>query len=55
MVKFVEVKVALYNDGKVTDTDWTYAVGAEGLEPGESSQWKLYCSDAEAIKISFME
>ena len=54
-VKFVEVKVALYNDGRVTDTDWTYAVGAEGLEPGESSQWKLYCSDAEAIKISFME
>lgn len=54
-VRFVEVKVALYNDGKVTDTDWTYAVGAEGLEPGESSQWKLYCSDAEAIKISFME
>ena len=54
-VKFVEVKVTFYNDGKVTDTDWTYAVGAEGLEPGESSQWKIYCSDAEAIKISFME
>ena len=55
-VKFVKIKVSLYDDqGKVIDTTWTYAVGAEGIAPGESSQWEVYCSNAEAIKLSFID
>ena len=26
---------------QVVDTDWTYAVGAEGLAPGESSTFRM--------------
>lgn len=38
-VRFVEVKAAFKNSsGKVVDTDWTYAVGSEGLSPGEMYQ-----------------
>ena len=41
-VKFLEVKGSFKNSyGTVVDTDWTYAVGSEGLAPGESSKWKL--------------
>lgn len=41
-VSFVEVKGAFKNSaGTVIDTDWTYAVGSEGLAPGESCKWKL--------------
>lgn len=55
-VNFIKVKISLYDSNKkVIDTTWTYAIGVEGLEPGESSKWKVYCSDAEAIKISFIE
>lgn len=55
LVKYIKIKIALYDNNKVVDTVWTYAVGAEGITPGESSQWKVYCSDAEAIKISIIE
>lgn len=39
-VKFVTIKVSFKDkNGNVIDTDSTYAVGSEGLEPGESSKW----------------
>ena len=40
--KFVTVKGSFKDsNGNVVDTDWTYAVGAEGLSPGESSSFRL--------------
>lgn len=49
--KFVEVKGAFKDSsGNVVDTDWTYAVGSEGLEPGESSTFRL--SIPKQYKIS---
>lgn len=40
--KFIEVKGAFKDGtGTVLDTDWTYAVGSEGLAPGESSEFRL--------------
>ena len=40
--KFVQVKGSFQNSaGKVVDTDSTYAVGAEGLAPGESTTFRL--------------
>lgn len=40
--RFVTVKGSFKNsNGKVLDTDWTYAVGAEGLAPGESTTFTL--------------
>lgn len=39
---FVEVKGAFKNSsGTVLDTDWTYAVGSEGLAPGESKSFRM--------------
>lgn len=39
---FVEVKGAFKDkNGEVVDTDWTYAVGSEGLAPGESATFRL--------------
>ncbi len=39
---FVEVKGKFKDSsGKVLDTDWTYAVGSEGLAPGESVTFRL--------------
>ena len=39
---FVKVKGAFEDRyGSVIDTDWTYAVGGEGLEPGESVTFHL--------------
>lgn len=48
---FVEVK-GIFKDssGTVLDTDWTYAVGLEGLAPGESVSIKL--SVKKDLKIS---
>lgn len=40
--KFVKVKGAFKNtSGTVIDTDWTYAVGSEGLAPGESTTFRM--------------
>ena len=40
---FVKVKGSFENSyGTVLDTDWTYAVGAEGLAPGESATFSMY-------------
>lgn len=39
---FVEVKGTFEDSaGNVLDTDWTYVVGSEGLEPGESASFRL--------------
>jgi hypothetical protein len=40
-VRFVKIKVAFKDkNGNVVDTTSTYAVGSEGLAPGESSKWR---------------
>lgn len=40
-IKFVQIKVAFKDSsGNVIDTDSTYAVGSEGLAPGESAKWR---------------
>ena len=36
--------------GNVVDTDWTYAVGSEGLSPGESKKWEAYVDKDLSIK-----
>ena len=52
-VEFIKIKIALKDSsGKVTNTVWTYAVGAEGLAPGETTQWTVYCTKAEDIEIT---
>ena len=39
---FVEVKGKFIDSsGSVIDTDWTYAVGSEGLAPGESTSFRI--------------
>lgn len=50
-VTFVEVK-GLFQDsyGSTVDTDWTYAVGSEGLSPGESSKFTLSVDKDSSIK-----
>ena len=41
-VKFVKIKGAFMNHrGKVIDTASTYAVGSEGLAPGETTTWRM--------------
>ena len=41
-VEFVKIRGAFKsNSGKVIDTDWTYAVGDEGLRPTESCTWRM--------------
>jgi hypothetical protein len=44
--EFVEVK-GVFKDsgGTVLDTDWTYAVGSEGLAPGESSTFEMFVNE----------
>lgn len=47
---YVKVKGSFKNSsGKVLDTDWTYAVGAEGLAPGESTTFRLSVSKNSSI------
>lgn len=42
---FVEVKGKFKDSsGNIIDTDWTYAVGVEGLAPGESATFRLSVS-----------
>ena len=54
--KFVKVKGAFENrDGAVIETGDTYAVGSEGLEPGESTSFKIYCnrnSDVDSCTVT---
>lgn len=40
-VKYVKVKVLFKSSyGSTVDTDWTYAVGSEGLAPYETVKWE---------------
>lgn len=44
-VSFVKVKCTFLDSaGNVVDTNWTYAVGSEGLAPGESKKWDMMVS-----------
>jgi len=48
--KFVEIKGAFKDySGNVQDTDWTYAVGSEGLAPGEATSFRLSCDKNYSI------
>lgn len=50
-VSFVEIKGSFETSyGTVVDTDWTYAVGSEGLAPGESCKWRMSVSKDSSIK-----
>jgi hypothetical protein len=50
-VTFVKIKGSFEtSSGKVVDTDWTYAVGTEGLDPGESCKWRMSVSKDSSIK-----
>ena len=50
-VSYVKIKGSFENRyGTVVDTDWTYAVGSEGLAPGETCKWKLSVSKDSTIK-----
>ena len=49
-VKYVRIKGAFKTRmGTVVDTDWTYAVGSEGLAPGESCKWKMSVTKDSSI------
>lgn len=51
-VKYVKIKGAFKSvPGTVIDTDWTYAVGDEGLAPGETCKWKMMVTKDPAIKF----
>ncbi len=48
---FVKVKGSFKNSsGEVIDTDWTYAVGSEGLAPNESKTFRLSVPENYEIK-----
>ena len=50
-VSYVEIKGSFKTSyGEVVDTDWTYAVGSEGLAPGESCKWRMSVSKDSSIK-----
>lgn len=50
-VSYVKIKGSFEtSSGTVVDTDWTYAVGGEGLEPGESCKWRMSVSKDRSIK-----
>lgn len=50
-VSFVKIKGSFEtSSGSVVDTDWTYAVGNEGLEPGESCKWRMSVSKDSSIR-----
>lgn len=50
-VSYVKIKGSFENSyGTTVDTDWTYAVGSEGLAPGETCKWKLSVDKDSTIK-----
>lgn len=55
---YVEVKGSFKDSsGTTVDTDWTYAVGSEGLSPGESSTFRMSVpknSEIESCSVSIM-
>jgi hypothetical protein len=53
---FVEVKGKFKDSsGTVLDTDWTYAVGSEGLAPGESTTFRISVDKNRNITKCTME
>ena len=45
-VRYVKVRAACKNSsGSVIDTDWTYAVDSDWLEPGESKTFEMMIRD----------
>lgn len=53
---FIEIKGKFKDSsGKVLDTDWTYAVGSEGLAPGESASFRMSVDKNWDIKKCTME
>lgn len=53
---FVEVKGKFQDSfGNVVDTDWTYAVGSEGLEPNESKTFRISVDKNYDIEKCVME
>lgn len=55
-LEFIKVK-GLFQDSnnKVLDTDWTYAVGGEGLAPGESKKFRLSVTYDSRISTASVE
>lgn len=54
-VSDVKVKIIFKNSsGEVIDTDWTYAVGSEGLAPGESCKWSSMTKDDSRIRTAYV-
>lgn len=55
----IQVKGAFKNSrGTTLDTDWTFAIGSEWLEPGESSKFSLSVKKDSSItkcSVSIME
>lgn len=48
---FVKIKGSFKNySGSVVDTDWTYAVGNEGLSPGESTTFSMSIPKNTSVK-----
>lgn len=56
---YIKVKAAFVNSyGSTVDTDWTYAIGSEWLEPGESKKFSLSVKKDSSIKkciVTIME
>lgn len=53
---FVQVKGKFMDSsGNILDTDWTYAVGSEGLAPGETATLRLSVSKNSNIKKCDLE
>ncbi len=49
--RFVEVKGAFKDySGDTVETDWTYAVGSEGLSPGESTTFRMSVDQSYGIE-----
>jgi hypothetical protein len=49
--RYVKVKGSFKSsNGTVLDTDWTYAVGSEGLAPGESTTFRMSVTRNSSIK-----
>lgn len=50
-VKFVVVKIELIDEkGKVFDSDTTFAVGEEGIRPGNSAKFKCYFDNDDRLE-----
>ena len=48
--RYIKIKGAFQNSyGKVIDTDWTYAIGSEGLSPGESKSFRMSVPKSTSI------